>query len=64
MDKPVALTTGASRGIGRAVAIQLARDGYGVVINYHTTRQAAEEVRDLIQHEGGQAVVRAFTVSK
>jgi len=64
MDKPVALITGASRGIGRAVAIQLARDGYRVVINYRTRREAAEGVRDLIHGEGGEAVVRGFDVSK
>ena len=64
MDKPVALITGASRGIGRAVAIQLARDGYHVVINYHTRQESAEAVLDLIQREGGAAVVRGFDVSK
>jgi len=64
MDKPIALITGSSRGIGRAIAIQLARDGFGVVINYHTNQAAAEAVRDLIITEGGQAVVRRFDVSK
>jgi 3-oxoacyl-[acyl-carrier protein] reductase len=64
MDKPVALITGASRGIGRAVAIQLAHDGYRVVINYHTRQQAAEAVRDQINRDGGESVVRGFDVSK
>lgn len=63
MDKPIALITGASRGIGRAVAIQLARDGFGVVINYHTQQEAAEAVRKLIMGEGGQAVIRQFDVA-
>lgn len=64
MEKPIALITGASRGIGRAVAIRLARDGYAVLINYHTNQEAAEAVRDLIVAEGGQAVVRRFDVAK
>ncbi|MBI4523748.1 MAG: 3-oxoacyl-ACP reductase FabG [Deltaproteobacteria bacterium] len=62
MDKPLALITGASRGIGRAVAIQLARDGYRVVINYLSNREAAEAVRDVIVHEGGEAVLKRFDV--
>jgi len=64
MDRPPALITGSSRGIGRAVAIRLARDGFGVVINYHSNQEAAESVRDLILREGGQAWVRGFDVSK
>jgi 3-oxoacyl-[acyl-carrier protein] reductase len=63
MDKPIALITGASRGIGRMVAVQLARDGYGVVINYRANREAAEAVRHLILDEGGQAIVRGFNVA-
>jgi len=64
MDQPIALITGASRGIGRAIAIQLAKDGYGVVINYHTNREAAEAVRDLIVGEGGSTAIRQFDVAK
>ena len=64
MDQPIVLITGASRGIGRAIAIQFARDGYGVVINYRRNRQAAETVCDLIKQEGGTAVIRGFDVAK
>jgi 3-oxoacyl-[acyl-carrier protein] reductase len=64
MEKPVALITGASRGIGRAVAIQLARTGYRVVINYHSNHEAAEAVRGLVRSEGGEVCVRGFDVAK
>ena len=64
MDRPIALITGSSRGIGRAAAIQLARDGFGVVVNYRTNQEAAEAVRDLIISEGGQAVVRRFDIAE
>ena len=63
MDKPIALITGASRGIGRAIAIQLSRDGFGVVINYNTNQKAAESVQDVILGEDGQAVIHRFDVS-
>jgi 3-oxoacyl-[acyl-carrier protein] reductase len=64
MDRPMALITGASRGIGRAVALQLARDGFAIVVNYRDSLEAAEATRDLIIAEGGQAVVRRFDVAR
>ena len=51
----VAVVTGSSRGIGRAVAIRLARDGFRVVVNYVSHRQAAEEVVAEIEALGGHA---------
>ena len=63
MGRPIALITGGSRGIGRAIAIQLARDGFRVVINYHTNQEAAESVREIIASEGGQGVIRQFDVA-
>jgi 3-oxoacyl-[acyl-carrier protein] reductase len=57
-----ALITGASRGIGAAIAKALARDGYTVVINYRSQRAQAETVREAIEAAGGRAVLLPFDV--
>jgi len=51
----VAVVTGASRGIGRAIAQKLGAEGAKVVVNYASSPQAAEEVVQAIQAAGGQA---------
>lgn len=53
---PVAIVTGASRGIGREIALELARRGHSVVVNYANSVAAAEEVVAAIQAAGGQSL--------
>lgn len=58
-----ALVTGGSRGIGRAVCIALADEGYSVIINYVSNRDAAQEVKDIIESKGQSAELLAFNVA-
>ena len=58
-----ALITGASRGIGRAVAERLAKDGYTVLINYKSNSAAAEATKAAIEAAGGQAELLPFDVA-
>ena len=54
--KQVALITGASRGIGRAVATELSRQGYAVCINYIQSREAAEALAAQLRGQGREAI--------
>ncbi len=62
-DGKVALVTGASRGIGRGIAIRLAQEGAGVVINFRSDEEAAASTVRLIEEVGGRAVIVRGDVS-
>ena len=61
---PAALITGSSRGIGRAIAVELARRGYAVVVNYVRSREAAQEVVTEIERAGGRAIAVSGDVAQ
>ena len=62
-NKKVAIVTGASRGIGRAIALKLAEAGNLVILNYNGSREAAEKVQQEITEAGGEAVIYGCNVS-
>lgn len=57
LDNKVAIITGSDSGIGRAIAIQFAKEGATVVVNYAHNQQKAEEVRQTIQQNNGRVLV-------
>ncbi len=63
LDGRIAVVTGASRGIGRAIALELARRGATIVVNYNAASGAADEVVEAIKALGGQAMARQADVS-
>ncbi|MBQ6084597.1 MAG: 3-oxoacyl-ACP reductase FabG [Bacteroidales bacterium] len=58
-----ALITGASRGLGKAVAIRLAKDGFSVIINYQSNKEAAEDTLKQVQELGGTGELLPFDVA-
>ena len=63
LDGKIALVTGGSRGIGRAIALRLAEEGAKVAINYAGNQTAAEEVKAIIEQHGGTAMIVQTDVS-
>jgi 3-oxoacyl-[acyl-carrier protein] reductase len=60
----VALITGAARGIGRAIALQMAREGATIIINYKSSLESANQLIQEIQQEGGEAHIFQANVAE
>ena len=63
LEDKIAVVTGASRGIGKAIAIELAREGCDVLVNYHRNRDAAVEVKREVEAIGRRAEIFAADLS-
>ncbi|HIP39060.1 MAG TPA: SDR family oxidoreductase, partial [Desulfocapsa sulfexigens] len=61
-DKRVAIITGAAKGIGRAIAVELARAGYYTVINYLSDQVSAEQTLDMVEKVGSSGEIYGFDV--
>jgi len=58
-----ALITGASRGLGKAIALRLAKDGFSVIINYQSNKEAAEDTLKQVVEAGGSGELLPFNVA-
>ena len=62
-DKKTAIITGASRGIGRATAVEMAKAGYFIIVNFKANETAAEETLNLVRAAGGDGEIFKFDVA-
>ncbi|MDZ7699018.1 MAG: 3-oxoacyl-ACP reductase FabG [Deltaproteobacteria bacterium] len=63
LDDEVALVTGGSRGIGRAICMELAKDGYYVIVNYKSNETAAAQTLQMLNDAGARGETNRFDVS-
>ena len=63
MSRPLALVTGGSRGIGRAICVELARRGHHLVINYRSNQEAAIKTLELVREAGADGQLCPFDVA-
>ncbi len=61
--KGIAIVTGASRGIGRAIAVELAKDGHFIIVNYRSDQKGAENTVSMIKSEKGDGEAICFDVT-
>ena len=64
LNGKTAIVTGASRGIGKAIALELAERGADVIVNYHGAKEAAEAVVKEIKDKGGWRKARCDRIPR
>ncbi len=62
-DEKVAIVTGAGKGIGRAICVELAKYGYRIVVNYRSDDKGASKTLDMVKNEGSDGKIMRFDVS-
>lgn len=64
LNNKIAIVTGASRGIGKSIALEMAKEGAKVIVNYNNNKEKALEVVEAIKNNGGTAVAIKADISK